>query len=944
MARLSPLRAAAPRPDCSEANTTAVDWPARSVQSGPTSAERALEPRGSTLRDVNLVGRHRERAALAEVVAAAGRGVGGALVLRGQLGVGMTALLRWATERDPDRRVMWASGVESERELPYAGLHRLCAPALSRLDELPAAQRSALGAALGLADAGAPEPLAIGLGLLSLLRIQAHERVLICVIDDADLLDPASATALAFVARRIAELPVAMLVAVHEPGAAPDPFTGIAELAVETLEQDVARELLVSAAPEPLAHTVRDRVLADARGFPVALLELPAQLTAAQRAGLDALPAMLATGGRLRRRMLGPLEGLSAPTRLLLLLAAAEPGVRSGLLWAAAQRLGLSIDAAAAAEERGLLHVGDHVHFAHPLLGLAVYDAASAANRRLVHQAFVEAIDPDLDHARLAWHRAAALLTPDETVAAELESLAGEAKGRGDYPGAAALLEQAAGITPELSLAYGRTLGAVQALVAAGNPSQALNLLDRAHPRPADKVQREQAELLRGSIALTLGQGTDRATMLVRTADGLELLDPRLSRDTYLEALEAAIFAGHFGRETSPVSVAKIVRSVVVPVGPAADDLLLEGVASLVTAGNKAAVQTVRQAIEMLCRGDEPRWLDLAALAALETWDDDALHALANRQGELGRRAEHPSPVSLPLGQLLDLDNLVAGRFQPVATPPAHLHVADDAPIGSRPERPIWPAEVLASAYRGEALETRSLTETYLRQALVHQLGFHVAVARLGIAVLAVGLGEYDEALATARAACEEPTIFVATAALPELVEAAVHVGDRARAFSAVSRLAERARASGTDWALGVLARCLALVGEGEQAEREYRRAIDHLRRSRVIPQLARAHLVFGEWLRRERRPREAREHLRTARDMFVFMGAHAFADRARAELSAAGEHPTVLPAGGQTALLTPQEAQIARLVGDGASNADIAHKLFLSPRTVEYHLHKVFR
>lgn len=893
---------------------------------------------------MNLVGRHRERAALAEVAAAAGRGVGGALVLRGQLGVGMTALLRWTAERDPATRVMWASGVESERELPYAGLHRFCSPALARLDELPDAQRSAIGAALGLADGRAPEPLAIGLGLLSLLKLQAHERALICVIDDADLLDPVSAAALAFVARRVTELPVAMLMAVHEPAPVPDPFTGIAELIVEPLGSDFARELLVSAAPGPLAPSARDRVLADAGGFPLALLELPAQLTAAQRAGLDPLPVMLAPGSRLRRRMLGLLEGLSESTRLLLLLAAAEPGARSGLLWAAAERLGLSIDAAASAEERGLLHVGDHVHFAHPLLRLAVYDAASAADCQLVHQAFVEAIDPIVDPARRAWHRAAALLNPDETVAAELESLAGEAKGRGDYAEAAALFEQSAGITPELSLAYGRTLAAVQALVVAGNPSQALNLLDRAHPRPADKVQREQAELLRGSIALTLGQGTDRATMLVRMAEGLEFLDARLSRDTYLEALEAAIFAGHFGRDTSLISVAKIVRSVVVPVGPVADDLLLEGVTSLVTAGNKAAVQTVHQSIEMLCRGDEPRWFDLAALAALETWDDDALHALANRQGELGRLAEHVSPLSLPLGHLLDFDNLVAGRFQPVATPPARLHVADDAPVGSRPERAIWPADVLASAYRGEALETRSLTEAYLRQALVHQLGFHVAVARLATAVLSIGLGDYDEALATARAACEEPTIFVATAALPELIEAAAHLGDRQRAFSAVSRLAERARASGTDWALGVLARCLAVVGEGEQAEREYRRAIDHLRRSRATPQLARSHLVFGEWLRRERRLREAREHLRTARDMFVFMGAHAFADRARAELSAAGEHPTMQPAGAQPSLLTAQEALIARLVGEGASNAEIASKLYVSPRTVEYHLHKVFR
>jgi DNA-binding CsgD family transcriptional regulator len=876
---------------------------------------------------MELLGREQERAALGELVVAARQGRGGALVLRGEPGVGLTALVEHAVRSASDIQVARVRGVRPERDVEFAALHQLCGSMLDRLDALPTRQRDTLAGAFGLAEGRVEDGLPPGLAVLALLSRTAQEQPLLCVVDDAQWLDAPSAEAVAFAARRSERQRIAFAIAVHEPGAGPaSPFAGIDEREVAGLPPDVAGTLLASALSGPLDAGVRDRLIADTAGNPLALLQLSTELTPEQLAGLAALPPVLPLGDALRARFLGPVRDMPADTQRLLVLAAADPDATSSVLWSAAATLGLSADAAAPAEAAGVLRLGRRIRFRHPLVRLAVYDAAPVAERQRVHAALVDALDPELESDRRAGHRAAASLTPDADVAAELEAVAARAKGHGDYGAAADLLERAAGLTPDAAGRYDRTLAAAQSALAAGALARAAALVDSASAAALDERQRAHAQRLRGAIGVALGQGADRPTVLLRAARALEPLEPRLARDTYLEALEGAVCSGRFGSDGSLSETAGAGRSA--PPAPAsqpsAADPLLDGLALLVTAGHAAAVPTIRRGIEALLAADEPRWLPLGVLAALEIWDDEALHDLRSRQAELTPTATAHTPIPFALSHLGDIDAVVSGRFAVTTTS-------------------LGPAELIATAWASPAADARNRLEDCMREAFARELGLHVAFAQLATAVLEIGLGRYEAALSAARAACEEPGLCVVTLALPELIEAAVRAGERAAAVSAVGRLSDRARASGTDWALGMLARSRALLEADARAEQLYLEAIERLRRSRAAPQLARAHLVYGEWLRRARRRREAREQLRTARDMFVFMGAPGFAERARGELGATGEHARKRVDAAED-LLTEHEARIARLVCEGATNAAIAAQLFISPRTVEYHLHKAFR
>jgi DNA-binding CsgD family transcriptional regulator len=894
---------------------------------------------------MELLDRERERASLNGLIEAARRGRGGALVLRGEPGVGLSTLVEDSVAGASRMRVARIRGAEPEHDIDFAALHQLCVPMLERLDGLPARQRDSLAAAFGLIEGRAEDPFLVGLAVLALLSKAAEEQPLLCAIDDAQWLDEPSAEALAFVARRVDREPVAFLFAVHDT-AASSPFAGIDELHLVGLPPEACRQLLASAVTGPLDGHLRDRLIADVGGNPLALLEVSSQLTPEQLAGLSGLPEMLPLGDRLTKTLLGPIPDMPRETQTLLLLVATEPDATASVLWTAAASLGLSAEAAAPAEAQGVLRLGQRMAFRHPLLRLAVYENAPMAERQRVHRAMVEALDHAVDRDRRAWHRAAASLTPDADVAAELQGAADRAKGRRDYAAAAALLERAAGLTPEANDRYGRTLAAAQAALAAGALGRAASLLDRASPAPLDKRQRAQAQRLRGAIGLAVAQGADRATMLLRAARALEPVDPRLARDSHLEALEVAIGAGRLGGERSLREAAEAAGSA--PHMPEAEvsaaDLLLDGLALLITAGHKAAVPTIRRAIDALLRTDEPRWLPLGSLAALGTWDDEALHQLTNRQVELTPTAGSLTGLPFAVDQVGDMDVVVAGRFGSGTPSLDDVRDPRHAPWNAHVARLMSPADLTASAWRGRPEETRDLAEACMREAFARELGLHVAFGHLAIAVLELGLGRYEAALTAARAVCDEPGPYVLAAALPELIEAAVRAGEPEIAVAGVAQLSERARASGTHWALGTLARSRALLEDGARAEAMYREAIEHLRSSRAAPQLARAHLLYGEWLRRERRRREAREQLRTARDMFIFMGAHAFAERARAELTVTGEHARRRVVDAPADLLTAQEARIARLVCDGATNAGIAAQLFISPRTVEYHLHKSFR
>ncbi len=894
---------------------------------------------------MKMLDREQERAALNGLLDSSRRHEGGALVLRAELGAGLSVLLDYAATSASDMRIARVSGIESERQLVFGGVHQLCVSMLDRLDELPAAQRDAIVSACDLGEGSSPDRFSVGCAVHTLLAAVAQEKPLLCTIDEAQWLDEASIDALAFVARRVDGEAIALVFAVHESIRNRISLAGVPSLHVGGLPQAAARELLNTVVPGPLDSGVRERLVAEAGGVPLALVELPAQLTAEQLAGISSLPDMLPVGDRVRDEFLRPLRDMPSVTKTLLLLAAAEPETRTTLLWSAAATLGISADAATPAETEGLLQLGQRVTFRHPLLRLAIYEAASAAERQRAHQALATAIDPRVDPNRRAWHRAAASLVPDEEVAIDLENAADRAKGRGDPSEAASLLERAAALSSDPDSCYRRTLSAAQAALAAGALDRATALLDQAFPLPSDDLQRAQASRLRGAIALALGQGVDRATTLLRAAHAFESLDIRLARETYLEALESAIYTARFGDDRSLLATAEAARS-----APAAlesqtgnGDLLLDGIASLIMSGHRVAVPALRRAIQSLREAEEPRWLALGSLAAMEMCDDEALHDLTVRQVELSRNAGVPPAHTLAFDCLSDMDAVVSGRFGTSSVAPAEARGTRDTRGDQRGLCLVRPAELIASAWRGRSTEARDLAETCMREAFARELGLYVAVAHHALAVLEIGLGRYEAALAAAQEVCGETAIYVVTATLPELIEAAVRTGERELAVSAARRLSERTLPSGTDWALGTLERSYALLGEGTEAENLYRSAVEHLRRSRAAPQLARAHLVYGEWLRRERRRREAREQLRTARDMFVFMGARAFAERARAELTATGEHSS-RRVEGSSEPLTAQETRIAELVGEGASNSEIAVQLFISPRTVEYHLHKVFR
>jgi DNA-binding CsgD family transcriptional regulator/tetratricopeptide (TPR) repeat protein len=894
-----------------------------------------------------LLDRLPERAALGRLLEAARAGRSGVLVVRGEPGVGKTALLDWAVGAAAGLRVVRVAGVESEMELAFAALQQLCAPMLDQLAGLPAPQRAALGVAFGLDTGAAPDRFMVGLAALSLLSEAAEQEPLLCVVDDAQWLDRASAQALGFVARRLLAEPVALVFAAREPG---EEFRGLPELPVGGLGDGDARELLSSAIRGPLDERVRDRIVAETRGNPLALLELPRGVTSAELAGgfgLPGLPGGPGSSGRIEESFRRRLEVLPAATRRLMLVAAAEPAGDPALVWRAAERLGIGAEAVAPAADAGLLTIGERVVFRHPLVRSAVYRAAPAEDRRAAHQALAGATDPRADPDRCAWHRAQATPGPDEEVAAELERSAGRAQARGGLAAAAAFLERSAALTLDPARRAERALAAAQAGYQAGALDAALRLLAAAEAGPLDELQRARADLLRGQIAFSSSRGSDAPPLLLKAAREFEPLDSRLARETYLDALAAATFAGRLALGGGMREVAEAARAA--PPAPPAPgptrgpDLLLAGLTLLTCEGYPAGAPVLQQAVSAfrgtdVSRDEELRWLWLASRAALIVWDYDGWDVLSDRQVTLARDAG--ALIALPLAFSMRVTvHLFAGEFTEAASMAAQAESVTEA-IGSS----IAPYGAVAlAAFRGREAQAAQLIRTATDDAERRGEGRALSFIGWAHAVLYNSLGRYEEALAAAQRASEDsPAMHFTSWALVELVEAAVRSAVPGRAAGALQRLAGIAAACGTDWVLGAEARSRALVSDGEAAENLYREAIDRFGRTRLRVDLARAHLVYGEWLRRQRRRRDARDQLGHAYEIFDAVGAVAFAGRARTGLRATGGY-----ARQQTVetpdTLTAQEALIARLAGDGASNPEIAAQLFLSPATVAYHLRKVF-
>jgi DNA-binding CsgD family transcriptional regulator len=861
-------------------------------------------------------------------------------VVRGEPGVGKTVLLDYLAGRASGCLVVRAVGVQSEMELAFAGLHQLCAPMLGHAESLPVPQREALRTAFGLSAGPVPDRFLVGLAVLGLLSETAGERPLICVVDDMQWLDHASAQALGFAARRLAADPVGLVFAARVPG---QDVAGLPELVVEGLAERDARALLESVLTGPLDARVRDRIIADTNGNPLALLELPAGLMPAQLAGGFGLSSAVPLDGRIEESFGRQLEALPAQTRRLVQLAAADPSGDPVLVWRAAGRLAIGAGAAGPAEEAGLGEFGARVRFRHPLVRSAAYRSASVQTRQELHGALAVVTDPAVDPDRRAWHRAQAAPGPDEEVAAELEQCAGRAQRRGGLAAAAAFLERSAGLTLDPARRAQRALAAAQAKHQAGALDAALFLLAMAQAGSLDELTSARVDLLRGQIAFASGLGSDAPPLLLKAAKRLESLNLDLARETYLSAWMAALFAGRFAGAGDLTEVSRAARGLATVHSPQPAALVLDALTLLVTDGPIAAAPALRQvarvfASDSISAEEEIRWGWLAQAAASAVWDDVGWRAMLARQVQLARDVGALDQLPIDLGAL-GTDAAWRGDFAMAAA----LIAETDAICAATGKRSAPFAAMLLASLRGDQAEAAPLIEATIAEATAGGQGIAVTYAHWAAAILANGLGRYADALAAAQQASQDsPALYMAMWALPELIEAATRTGNAHIASDALARLAETTQAGETDFGLGMEARSRALVSEGETAERCYREAIDRLGRTQLRPELARAHLLYGEWLRRENRRRDARAELRTAYDLFTAMGIEAFAERARRELLATGD--TVRKRTVETASeLTAQEAHIARLAVDGRTNAEIGAQLYLSIRTVEWHLSKVY-
>jgi DNA-binding CsgD family transcriptional regulator len=884
---------------------------------------------------VELLDRLRERDMLDRLVAAVRAGQSCVLVLRGEAGIGKTALLAHLSAAAQGCRIVRAVGVESEMELAFAGLHALCVPMLGRLEHLPSPQRDALKTAFGLTAGAPPDRFLVGLAVLSVLADAAEEEPLVCIIDDAQWLDRVSAQTLAFVARRLLAERIGLVFALRDSGHG-EQLDGLPQLVIDGLPDDDAGRLLEAAIPGRLDARVRDRILGEAGGNPLALLELPRGGKPTAVAGGFGLPGEMPLTSRIEQGFVRQLESFPPDTRRLLLLAAAEPVGDVTLLWRAAEGLGIGPEAAAPAEAAGLVDIGARVWFRHPLVRSAAYGAAPPLERREVHRALADATDAGLDPDRRAWHRARATDGPDEAVAGELERSADRAQTRGGLSAAAAFLERAAELTPDPAVRVERSLAAAEAKLEVADTASASDLLTAAELGPVDELQRARLGRLGAQIAFASRRGRDAPPLLLEAAGRLAPLDAAMARETYLEAIASAMFAGRLGTGPDEREVAVAARASTLVQAVGASDRLLDALVTRFTEGYAASVAPLWQALHAFGEPDvgaaDQRWLWLACRLAQDLWDDELWPMLATRGVRVAREsgALHLLPNA---ANYLAAFNVHSGAFATAAV----LIDEVDAVTQATGAPPLRYAACMLAAARGD--QASGLFEWGWRSLTERGEGSGLGLWWRLTALLHNGHGRYGEALAAAQHACEHEDVMAYGWALVELIEAGVRDGRPDEAAAALDRLSQRTRASGTEWALGTEARCRALLSDEESL---YQESIERLARSRAVVELARSRLVYGEWLRRENRRVDAREQLRAAHEMFSGMGAAAFAERARRELSATGE--TVRKRTVETRdELTAQEAQVARLARDGHTNPEIGAQLFISPRTVEYHLHKVF-
>ncbi|MFE0438766.1 ATP-binding protein [Streptomyces nigra] len=893
-------------------------------------------------RGAELTGRRLECSALDRLIRDVRSGSSQALVVHGEPGVGKTALLEYVAVQALGCRVIRAAGIQSEMELVFAGLHQLCAPVLDLLDNLPAPQRDALRTAFGLSAGPPPDLFLVGLAVLGLLSEAAEQQPLICLVDDVQWLDRASAQVLAFVARRLGAEAIGLLFTAR---AGSTSLGGVPELALSGLQEADARMLLNTLLNSPLDARVRDQIIFEARGNPLALLELVRGLSPTEFAGGFGLPSAAPLSSDLEESFLQCVAALPDRTRTLLLVAAADPSGDPALVWRAASWLGIAPNAATPAADADLADFGTRVRFRHPLARAAAYHGSTIQQRQAAHRALAEATDQAHDPDRRAWHRAQAAPGTDEDVATELERSAGRARARGGLAAASAFLKQAATLTLDPAERARRAVAAAQAEIQAGSFDSAQDLLSMIEHGPLTASQRAGADMARAHLAFNTSRGGDAPVLLLKAAKQLESIDVALSRATYLDALSASIFAGRLASAGGHVPEAAR-AAIAAPRSshpPTPIDLLLDGTAAGLHHGYAAGVPSLTAGLQAfgtdMSAEEELRWMWLAGVTAMRLWDDARWNQLSIRYVQLARQTGALSELPLAL-TLRTFALLVAGDLPSAASLTDELHVVQEV---TRSGLAPYCAMALA-ALRGDEDKVASLSDGALRDVTARGEGSGINFAEWSKALLYNGLGKYELAVAAAEiSVAYDKDLANNCWCLPELIEATARSGMTEKAHRAYRGLSEVAEAARSDWVLGVQARCHALLAEDEVAEPLYQEAINLCSKSQLRVDLARAHLLYGEWLRRQRRRIDAREQLTAANSMLEEMGMTAFAARAGRELRAAGGRTHKRPAPGPSQGLTAQEEQIARMARDGLSNPEIGTRLFISARTVQYHLRKIF-
>jgi DNA-binding CsgD family transcriptional regulator len=881
-------------------------------------------------------GRLRERRVLDHLLDRVRDGESAALVVRGDAGVGKTALLHYCARQAAGCRVAQIAGVESELELPFAALHQLCHPMLGGLAALPEPQQQALRVAFGLTTGTAPDRFLVGLAVLSLLAEIGTQRPLVCLVDDAQWLDTASAQVLGFVGRRLLAESVLLLFAAREAGAA-RVFPALPSLTVEGLIDSDARAVLTAAVAGHLDERVRDRVVAETGGNPLALLESARGMNAVELSGGFVVPSTAALSSRLHEHYLRRVRDLPEQTRRLMLLAAADPTGDATLLWRAGRTLGVGPRDAAVAASEQLLEIGSQVRFRHPLVRSAAYAAGTEEDRGAVHRALAEATDPRVEPERRVWHLADAAKDPDESVAGELERIADAVQNRAGLTAAAAFLQRAVALSADPVRRADRALSAAQAYLHAGALDDGRRLVAEAAVTAADDLQRARVEQLNGQLEAAAKPGREASLRLLKAATQLESLDVRRARDTYLQAWWAAVLAGRFAAPGGDlVAVCEAARSAPRAPEVRACDLLLDGLTTMIIESRAAAAPALRRAVEVFLSDqvsddDWLQWGRSATTAAFSLWDVSCWAELSARQ--VARARERGALTSLVLSlNYHGFMTTCCGDFE-TATASVAEHNAVKEATGIR----IAPygAQLLA-AYQGRPAPPTATDEELVENGD----GYALQITCLASAVANNGLGRHADAFAAARGIAFELS-FLAPFALSELIEAAAKIGDLGVAGDALQQLVTLT-VPGSDWAAGMAARGRAIVDADDGADRWHRESIDCLTRTPLRPERGRAHLLYGEWLRRADRRADACQQLRVAYRLFTEIGAEAFAERTRRELAATGVAIRPRHVDTQNAL-TPQEGHIARLARDGRTNSEIATELFISARTVEWHLRKVF-